>query len=736
MRCFGGYFSLCCVFLVSDASIQRSASPTNSSYLPTYQDHHAATPQGKVWDAQSKDARVMLSAWRSCHRDQFKNSLLPRFLKWAQRTIPAVKQTVAAPLQVHLRGNSGTDNADDSKDAERGGNLRSASDVTPARRCWDACTSLVQHSRVAVRDRTIADKIRSVMGSPAEAVGSGTSVGSTKATSEAPVNSLAVFMHWALLDLVQQSNKHMRTNDICDISLVVSDNEEALERVYAFYLSGQSDLTMRGFGALMRDCSIIAAKARVPILNQKKKKREHGSVRRARVVGNSEDAIAAKGVMLKQAQIDIAFVRVTKSQSAFITALNEKIKVMKMEAIKKKQEKKKSKGAKTKNKVNAEAGPSGSAEITSAGSMSLAGVPSSATASAFLTRAGFVQALCILAIQRYSSPADVNANANATVRPSRRRSAFKGASRKDSQGAKETPTKVTNMLPAECLRLLLEQDILPQAGSIDQQRMYDGLVSPRVSRVLETNEQLLCAEFGRWAGATGNLGPQHDSERKISLREWTAFLGSWHLLKVGGSGDVKASSRVLSRVSSRATSRAQSRAVSRTPSAVGLQTQPEEVGWAMSDVTEALNELGEQEGTDPGFDQRLVATAHERNRHSHIVVRQSARVLAKRPVRQLTIWEAKHAFTVAMSRPHPPEMADNALFQKFCSWDDSKKKRIAGDRHTSDAGLTSKAWVEALCTVAKFQQPCPYLSLDEALEYFLENILGGKSHEVEAQNRI
>ena len=157
----------------------------------------------------------------------------------------------------------------------------------------------------------------------------------------------------------------------------------------------------------------------------------------------------------------------------------------------------------------------------------------------------------------------------------------------------------------------------------------------------------------------------------------------------------------------------------------------------MLKVTEALNELDGQEGdkTRPGIaasDRRLVVVANERNRHGHNVVRQSARVLAKLPVRQLTIWEAKRAFTVAMSRPHPPEMADSALFRRFCSWDDSKKKRVAGDRQASDAGLSSKAWVEALCTVARFQQPCPYLSLDEALEYFLENNLGGKSHGVDA----
>ena len=154
----------------------------------------------------------------------------------------------------------------------------------------------------------------------------------------------------------------------------------------------------------------------------------------------------------------------------------------------------------------------------------------------------------------------------------------------------------------------------------------------------------------------------------------------------------------------------------------------------MSKVSEALHELdGHLEGsTSPGSDKRLVAASHEHNRHGHKVVRQSARVLAKRPVRQLTIWEAKRIFTVAMSRPHPPEMADNALFQRFCSWDGSRKKRVAGDRHASDDGLSSKAWVEALCTVAKFQQPCPYLSLDEALEYFLENNLGGRSHGVDA----
>ena len=34
-----------------------------------------------------------------------------------------------------------------------------------------------------------------------------------------------------------------------------------------------------------------------------------------------------------------------------------------------------------------------------------------------------------------------------------------------------------------------------------------------------------------------NLGLQHDSERKMSLREWTAFLGSWHLLRSNCGGE-------------------------------------------------------------------------------------------------------------------------------------------------------------------------------------------------------
>ena len=254
--------------------------------------------------------------------------------------------------------------------------------------------------------------------------------------------------------------------------------------------------------------------------------------------------------------------------------------------------------------------------------------------------------------------------------------------------------------------------------------------------------RIFCSEFGRWAGATGNLGPQRDSERKISLREWTAFLGA-HLLEVGTSREDKSMTatgssapsimRSSSRLPSRAPSQAPSTTVSRAPSAVGIgviQLMEKETGVAMSHVTTALNALdNQQDNVVQQGDHNLIMKAHESHRHSLKSVRQSARVLIKRPVRRLTIWEAKRAFMVAVSRPHPPEMVSNKLFLKFSSWDDSKKKRH-DDRQASDAGLNAKAWVEALCTVARYQQPCPYLSLDEALEYFLEKNLGGKSHTV------
>ena len=150
-------------------------------------------------------------------------------------------------------------------------------------------------------------------------------------------------------------------------------------------------------------------------------------------------------------------------------------------------------------------------------------------------------------------------------------------------------------------------------------------------------------------------------------------------------------------------------------------------------VNEALNELQELEGdadsdSTSAKSQRILAhRSRDRHTHGFKVVRQSARVLTKRPVCTLTVSEAKRVFTMAVSREKPLKLADNKLFQKFCSWDLSKKKsrHHSHDQKGDESGLTSKAWVEALCAVAVYQQPCPYLSVDEALEYFLEYNLGG-----------
>ena len=72
------------------------------------------------------------------------------------------------------------------------------------------------------------------------------------------------------------------------------------------------------------------------------------------VVVDMEEPIAKKGVELKPAQIDITFVRTTKAQSSYINALHEKIKMMKMEATKRKQEKKKEKSGKSEGKNSKE----------------------------------------------------------------------------------------------------------------------------------------------------------------------------------------------------------------------------------------------------------------------------------------------------------------------------------------------------------------------------------------------
>ena len=116
------------------------------SFLPNLRDHHLATSEGLAWEKQSKDMRGMLKTWRSHPRLAFQQSILPRFLQWAQRMLPKVKQDVAVPLSAHLRGDAPLHVTDDDSSSQSK-LLSKLEDVTPERRCGScaARTSFSPH---------------------------------------------------------------------------------------------------------------------------------------------------------------------------------------------------------------------------------------------------------------------------------------------------------------------------------------------------------------------------------------------------------------------------------------------------------------------------------------------------------------------------------------------------------------------------------------------------------------
>ena len=556
---------------------------------------------------------------------------------------------------------------------------------------------MVHHSRILAREQAAVKETLSVTyptkGNKASKSGITNEIG---ATDSEYTHSLALFSHWTYLNLLQKQ-KGVTSFEVRDISVVVMNNEDAIESVYSYYVSGGDEISSREFGMLMRDCSVVSS------TNSSVGSGETFTKKQRRKRRQIEKFITKiKGTSLKQHEVDLAFVRTTQAQSRYVENLIEEIREMKIEAAQRRQDTKNQNRKKQIGKKSTVEPP------TMKKNVSMVGVPSTAVASSFLTRAGFVQALCIIAIQRYSQLNTSSASA--------KRKNIKGKSKSIRGSSGSTRRKqvysvalsknepATKRSPAECLDLLLQQDLFPFAGSRNRMRLVQRLRTSRISHVLELNMDILCAEYARWAGVSSSLGHhQHDSERNLSLREWMAFLGSWHLLKV------ETEHRSIVDVASLAHD-------SKSIFSIGevITSNP------LAEESEALQEHG---GDSVDAD-----NPQNQPTHGYQVFRQPERVLTKRPNRRLSISEANQIFAVASSPAQQLLLADNKLFQRFCSWDKSKKKprHHSYDQNGHEYVLTSKAWIEALCAVAVYQQPSPYLSLDEALEYLLQHILGGK----------
>jgi hypothetical protein len=253
-----------------------------------------------------------------------------------------------------------------------------------------------------------------------------------------------------------------------------------------------------------------------------------------------------------------------------------------------------------------------------------------------------------------------------------------------------------------------------------------------------------------------------DSDRKISVREWIAFVGSWNLLKnvkQGASGAKRKGREKGKNVDDGGDS---AEDASFTPPLL-LEEESSSVVVAADG---ALNNGEEETIILPNMRKKSLAAASARPR-------KSSRLLPVRPVRRLTIWEAKRIFSTIVARRSLPtfglalsvearkknknrnktkgdgvegettcrsgeEKASETrsspaelpveLFAMFDSWNEKKNNRIIVDERSrhSEVGLTSKGFVEALCTVAVYQQPSPYYSLDQSLEYLLQNVMAGK----------
>ena len=765
----------------------------------------------KKWETMSGDARTMLSSWTTSPRKTFQKKVIPRFAKWSKQAGKSLHANVGKEIHAACRRAVQLSPPNDCMRKQKDGVTPSKAKRSLSSRGWECCANLARHAR---EKEKAADHLKNVLtlhhgidnisiseeneisngggGGGGGGGSSSSSRGSAVLEITQPVDFRTSLDSFANFDLLKVSGTSSMTqsvvgsisisgsitdrststsprtqkfnakNEVTETLLVVCDLSSRLEQLYTYYLAGQNEMTMRNFTTMMRDGGVT-----------KKKKKS-----------NKEVSGCARRVM-KPASLDIVFVRVTQAQTIHANVINGMIEKRKRAKLLKSKQTDTS-GTKTSSSHSRQP------RIT----------PPSLTVSSLMTRSGFIQGLLGIAVSRYGVVQDTNANNAAaatgntsTSRMALKRSTSKAANNNDNDDDDNNINNNNNIIinnssrttdiqqllsspsltQGQCLLRLLYCDLFPKCKTLDQARHLTSMNTCRVGRVLDNFDGFLQHEFARWAGAASNRGPLRDGERKISLREWTAFLGGWRLLSLGGEhGGATGSKRRRRKKQKKVTSTG-------TGSAEGKQEfvhvhvvdEDEDVNDDNDDVDDdddvvddgsALFQqassllfeesssllLGEQQPSDMEGNNKTTDSIQpkpSRRKQKTSAPRKSPRVLPSRPVRRLTIWEAKRIFTTALSRTKAPTFGAAAggaaaamsdvdssnsavlkcdFFSTFNSWATNNRRvgRMQDERNrNSDIGLTAKSFVEALCSVAVYQQPSPYYSMDESLEYLLQTVM-------------
>ena len=243
--------------------------------------------------------------------------------------------------------------------------------------------------------------------------------------------------------------------------------------------------------------------------------------------------------------------------------------------------------------------------------------------------------------------------------------------------------------------------------------------------MIEHFDSFLQNEFSRWAGAASNRGPLRDNERKISLREWTAFLSAWQFLNVNNSNNSSVKKKqtkkkiIENKYDNDSDNEQEDNDTGNDMNENENENENSNIPFNENNQNNEINENNETDENNATDDidgmnewnAAAVTNLLQPNRVNNQVpvqkVRKLPRVLPIRPTRQMTIWEAKRMFSTSISRNEPPNfgtmptlnnvnnvnndgmasssssaMLKTNFFQIFNSWDTSirkNKKNYKGD---------------------------------------------------------
>ena len=255
------------------------------------------------------------------------------------------------------------------------------------------------------------------------------------------------------LDYTEEKRMYQRKERMATM-MVISELKSRLEMIYAYYIQDNTELSMRQFTQLFKDSNLF---------KKKKKKKKKKKLKNTTESQTSMIHVPCKDVVrrvMKQAQLDIIFVRVTQSQTNYskkITTyidLQKKIKLSKASSSNKTKKNKDGVTTKIKKKIAYKI------------------VKPSLTSSSLLSRAGFVQGLLSVAVARYgTTTTTLNNNLIITNNNNNNNS----TNEMNSSDASD-PNYVLYLLQtsavsqADCLLRLLHCDIFPRCKLLDVTR--------------------------------------------------------------------------------------------------------------------------------------------------------------------------------------------------------------------------------------------------------------------------